>query len=105
MTLQEFLDLKLLRDNIELRLFKDDTNGLGSYCPWKKEELRPNVKLEHFITKNTSLTLTRNIGLITKELLIEKLGLPIKYFNYEIKEISGTKYQYRTAIVLKAKDE
>lgn len=82
MTLREFIDLKILRDNVQILEFIPDVNGFGSL--------------------NELCNCVRSYSLIDELLLIKK-GLDLKYFDYEVIELWGTKSKFKIGIVIQKK--
>lgn len=79
MKLREFIDLKILRDNVEIHEFKKDCIGLGD------------------LTKHCALV--RNYSIVTEDSLL-KAGLEAKYLDYEITELCGSRQPFKTMIII-----
>ena len=81
MTLKEMLDLRIVRDNVQILEFIPDVNGLGGL--------------------NELCNCVRSYSLVD-ELLLIKNGLDLKYFDYEVIELWGTKNKFKVGIVIKS---
>ena len=82
MTLQELLDLKVVKDNILIAVFERDIYGLG------------NIIAEYHVNRKMG-------GLVTKEDLAK---IKEEYFSYKVKEIWGTVWKNKMAIVIEKEE-
>jgi len=80
MTLREFLNLKLLRDNVVV--------------------YERNLDYFELCELNQVGQLLRNWGVVEEAALIEKGKLAPKYLDFEIIELWATDCKYKTALVL-----
>ena len=81
MKLKEMLDLRIIRDNVQILEFVPDVNGFGSL--------------------NEICNCVRSYSLVD-ELLLIKNGLDAKYLDYNIIEMWGTGHKYKLGIVIKS---
>ena len=81
MTLKEMLDLRIIRDNIQIKEFIQSAEGLG--------------------TVETLCDVVRSYSIVEEKTLLKK-GLDAKYLNYDIIEMWGTRDKYKLGIVIKS---
>ena len=85
MTLKELINLKIVRDNVKILVFKKDSIGL-------------NGIIKEF-------DITRIMGRLVEEADLLKNGVQPEMFNYKVKEIWGTKDKFKIGIVIEKEDE
>lgn len=81
MTLKEMLDLRIIRDNVQIREFIPSADGLG--------------------TLETLCDVVRSYSIVEEKTLLDK-GLDAKYLDYDIIEMWGTSHKYKLGIVIKS---
>lgn len=84
MTLKEFLNMKVLRDNIKVRCFKADSIGLGDY-------VGPIVDVIRIMGRPVEIN-----DLLTH-------GMPSEWLDLEIREIRGADAKFKTYVIVEAK--
>lgn len=81
MTLKEMLDLRIIRDNVQINEFIPSADGLG--------------------TLKILCDVVRSYSIVEEKTLLDK-GLNPKYLNYDIIEMWGTSNKYKLGIVIRS---
>lgn len=82
MTLKEMLDLRVIRDNVQIKEFIPSAEGLG--------------------TLKTLCDVVCSYSIVEEKTLLDK-GLDAKYLDYDIIELWGTKSKFKVGIVIQKK--
>lgn len=80
MTLKELLNLKLIRDNIRIRVFTPDSSGLG--------EFTATYNILHIYCRCPEI----------QDLIANKV--PEEYLDYKVTEICGSEHKYKIDIII-----